>query len=190
MAKISTQFNECKSMSLIKLHVGCASKRLDGYINIDSRQTDATDHVCDASAITIVPAGSVSEIYSRHMLEHLDPNDALATLKHWYGLLAPSGILKVVVPDITFHAQQILGLVQSTMGDQNLHAMAGFWGWRDETRGGSKEDAHRWGYTEKSLVQILTDIGFTDIQRVLEGVDSEPWHLNLIARRPSITAVN
>lgn len=177
-------------MNLLKLHVGCASKRLEGYINIDSRQTDATDHVCDASEITIVPAGGVSEIYSRHMLEHLDPNDAMRTLKHWHDLLAPSGILKVIVPDITFHAQQILGLVQSSMGDQNLHAMAGFWGWRDETRGGSKEDAHRWGYTEKSLVQILTDLGFTDIQRVTEGGDSEPWHLHLIARRPSSTVVN
>ena len=177
-------------MNLLKLHVGCASKKLDGYINIDSRQTDATDHVCDASAITIVSAGSVSEIYSRHMLEHLDPNDAMITLKHWFDLLAPSGILKVVVPDITFHALQILGLAHSSMGDQNLHAMAGFWGWRDETRGGSKEDAHRWGYTEKSLVHILMDLGFTDVQRVLEGVDSEPWHLHLIARRQSTNFVN
>lgn len=177
-------------MTLLKLHVGCASKRLEGYINIDSRQTDATDHVCDAGAITFVSAGSVSEIYSRHMLEHLDPNDAMRTLKHWHDLLLPSGILNVVVPDITFHAQQILGLVQSTMGDQNLHAMAGFWGWRDEARGGSKEDAHRWGYTEKSLVHLLTELGFTNIHRVLEGADSEPWHLNLIARRQSGTDVN
>ncbi len=177
-------------MGLLKLHIGCASKRLDGYINIDSRQTNATDHVCDAAAITFVSAGSVSEIYSRHMLEHLDPNDAMTTLKHWHDLLAPSGILNVVVPDITFHAQQILGLVQSSMGDQTLHAMAGFWGWRDETRGGSKEDAHRWGYTETSLVRLLTELGFTDVQRVLEGVDSEPWHLNLMARRQSSPHVN
>ena len=66
-------------MNSLTRHVGCASKRLEGYINIDSRQTDATDHVCDASAITIVSAGSVSEIYARHMLEHLDPNDAVTT---------------------------------------------------------------------------------------------------------------
>jgi predicted SAM-dependent methyltransferase len=177
-------------MKLLKLHIGCASKRLDGYINIDSRETDATDHVCDAGAITIASKGSVSEIYSRHMLEHLDPNDAITTLKHWHDLLAPYGILHVIVPDITFHAQQILGLVQSTMGDQNLHAMAGFWGWRDETRGGSKEDAHRWGYTEQSLVQILLGLGFTEVQRVTEGVDSEPWHLNLIARRQTTAFIN
>jgi len=170
-------------MNLVKLHVGCASKKLDGYINIDSRATDATDHVCDAGAITIASSSSVSEIYSRHMLEHLDPHDAISTLTHWYDLLAPSGILHVIVPDITFHALQLLGLTRSTMKDQNIHAYAGFWGWRDETRGGSREDAHRWGYTENSLTQILTNLGFIDIQRILQGVDSEPWHLNLIARR-------
>lgn len=170
-------------MNVVKLHVGCASKRLAGYINIDSRQTDATDHVCDAGAITVVSPGSVAEIYSRHMLEHLDPNDALATLSHWYGLLAPAGILRVIVPDIAFHARQLLGLARSSLKDQTLHAYAGFWGWRDEARGGSREDAHRWGYTEESLMSTLTGIGFTDVQRVLEGVDSEPWHLNLIARK-------
>ena len=143
-------------MNLLKLHIGCAAKRLEGYINIHSRQTDATDYVYDASAITFVSEGTVAEIYSRHMLEHLDPNDAMTTIRHWHDLLAPSGILKVIVPDITFHAQQILGLVQSTMGDQNLHAMAGFWGWRDETRGGSKEDAHRWAIPKNRLFRFST----------------------------------
>lgn len=101
-------------MNQLKLHVGCASKRLDGYINIDSRQTEATDHVCDAGAIRIAAPGSVAEIYSRHMLEHLDPNDALATLTHWHALLAPAGMLHVIVPDITFHARQLLGLERSS----------------------------------------------------------------------------
>ncbi|APO93856.1 class I SAM-dependent methyltransferase [Xanthomonas vesicatoria] len=174
-------------MNELKLHVGCASRRLDGYLNIDSRQTEATDHVCDAGAITIAPVGSVVEIYSRHMLEHLDPNDARATLKHWHELLAPAGMLHVIVPDIAFHARQLLGLECSSLEDQNLHAFAGFWGWRDEARGGNREDAHRWGYTEESLISLLTDIGFTDVQRLLEGQDSEPWHLNLIARREAAT---
>lgn len=174
-------------MNQLKLHVGCASKRLNGYINIDSRQTEATDHVCDAGAITIAAPGSVAEIYSRHMLEHLDPNDALATLTHWHALLAPAGMLHVIVPDITFHARQLLGLERSSLADQNLHAFAGFWGWRDEARGGSREDAHRWGYTEQSLMSLLIDIGFTDVQRLTEGPDSEPWHLNLIARREAAT---
>ncbi|UYB50496.1 hypothetical protein OCJ37_10680 [Xanthomonas sp. AM6] len=170
-------------MNAPKLHIGCASIRLDGYINIDSRQTQATDHVCHAGAIAIVAPGSVAEIYSRHMLEHLDPNEARETLRHWHQLLAPAGVLHVVVPDILFHARQLLGLERSTLADQNLHAFAGFWGWRDEARGGDREDAHRWGYSEQSLTAVLTDVGFASVRRLLDGPDSDPWHLNLIARK-------
>lgn len=36
-------------------------------------------------------------------------------------------------------------------------------------------------------MSLLTDIGFTDVQRLTEGPDSEPWHLNLIARREAAT---
>lgn len=168
-------------MSAIKLHVGCASKRLDGYINIDCRETDATDHVCQAGNITIAQPGTVSEIYSRHMLEHLDPNDARNTLHHWNDLLASDGILHVVVPDIEFHARQLLGLAKSHFKDQQRHAFAGFWGWRDEQRGGDREDTHRWGYTEHSLVNELAQAGFREIERLTEGNDTEPWHLNVVA---------
>ena len=33
---------------MINLHVGCADKKLDGFINIDLRKTDATDIVSPA----------------------------------------------------------------------------------------------------------------------------------------------
>jgi len=169
---------------MTKLHVGCASKRIDGYINIDCRPTEATDHVCEASEISIVPMGSVTEIYSRHMLEHLDPNEAKKTLLHWYELIEPGAFVHVIVPDIEFHAKQLLGIANSTLSDQQMHAFAGFWGWRDESRGGSNEDAHRWGYTESSLITLLVNLGFVNVQRVVSGVDTEAWHLNVIAYKP------
>ncbi|WP_221930976.1 methyltransferase domain-containing protein [Telmatospirillum sp. J64-1] len=168
---------------MIKLHVGCADKRLDGYVNIDCRQTKATDAVSDAWDLHMFADGSVSEIYSRHMLEHLDPNDARRTLRRWHSLLAPGGILHLVVPDIEFHARQLLGLAQSRFPDQLQHAFAGFWGWRDEMRGGSRHDAHRWGYTESSLTQELASAGFEKIERVLQGPDSEAWHLQMLAAK-------
>jgi hypothetical protein len=65
--------------------------------------------------------------------------------------------------------------------------MAGFYGWRDEARGGDHEDAHRWGCTERSLIRALSEAGFSQITRQHEGPDSEPWHLNLMARKPGVT---
>lgn len=63
-------------------HVGCASNKFEGYINIDCRETEATDHVCRAGDISIVSLGALSEVYFRHMLEHLDPGEALETLHY------------------------------------------------------------------------------------------------------------
>lgn len=171
----------------LRLHVGCASTRLGGYINIDCRATEATDHVCQAGDIRIAAPGTVAEIYSRHMLEHQDPNEARATLRHWYDLLAPGGVLHVIVPDVEFHARQILGLATSSFENQMDHAFASLWGWRDEARGGNREDAHRWGYTERSMSEALFAAGFTTVRRRTSGADSEPWHLNILAYKPSIT---
>lgn len=168
---------------MIRLHVGCADQRLEGYMNIDCRETPATDLVCDAWAIDLGHNDFVAEIYSRHMLEHLDPNDARLALRRWYELLAIGGLLRLVVPDIEFHARQLLGMAKGPFEDQMQHAMAGFWGWRDEARGGSRTDSHRWGYTESSLTAELAAAGFQEITRLRHGPDSEPWHLHLIATK-------
>jgi len=165
----------------LRLHIGCADERLPGHLNVDCRATRATDLVAPAWCIAGVQAASVASIYSRHMLEHLDPEDARKTLRHWLELLQPGGTLNLIVPDVEFHARQLLGLVQSTLPDQLQHAWAGFWGWRDSARGGSREDAHRWGYTQATLTAELAQAGFADIQRRTEGQDSAPWHLNLCA---------
>lgn len=171
-------------MKSIKLHIGCASIRLDEYINIDCRKTEATDIVAPAWDITEISEESVESIYSRHMLEHLDPDDARKALKHWINLLKPGGMLNIIVPDIEFHARQLLGLESSSFLDQTQHAFAAFWGWRDEARGGSREDSHRWGYIQSTLTAELEAAGFTAIQRETSGPDAAPWHLNLTAQKP------
>lgn len=170
-------------MPAIKLHVGCANIRLEGYINIDCRQSEATDLVAFAWNIAGVTPASVSSIYSRHMLEHLDPEDARRSIRHWFHLLTPGGMINVIVPDIEFHAQQLLGLKKSHFSDQIQHAFAAFWGWRDVERGGSREDAHRWGYTQNTMTDELQNAGFVDVQRLSSGKDTEPWHLNVVAQK-------
>ena len=168
-------------MSPVKLHIGCASVRLDGYLNLDCRKTEATDFVCQADFISVARPGSVCEIYLRHMFEHLVRNVARKALIHWLDLLVPGGLVQIIVPDIEFHAHQLLGQAVSNFEDQQSHAFAGFWGWRDESRGGNREDAHRWGYIERSLKQLLAECGYVSIRRLHKGIDTEPWHLNIVA---------
>ncbi|MDC7786523.1 methyltransferase domain-containing protein [Rhodoplanes sp. TEM] len=167
-----------------KYNFGCGNSRKAGFVNVDVRADSAADVVANAWETERFPQGTAALVYSRHMLEHLDPDDARLALCAWLRLLRPGGLVNVIVPDIAFHARQVLGLSSSVFPNQYDHACAGFWGWRDEVRGGSREDAHRWGYVESSLAHEMAEAGFVDIQRVNEGPDVEPWHLNMLARRP------
>jgi hypothetical protein len=169
---------------MTKYNFGCGNFKKHGFINVDVRPDSAADVVTEAWNTGQFPQGVAEFIYSRHMLEHLDPDDARLALRAWLGLLQPGGLLNVIVPDVAFHARQLLGLATSSFPNQFDHACAGFWGWRDEARGGSREDAHRWGYTEHSLGAELLSAGFVQVQRASEGPDREPWHLNILALRP------
>ena len=93
------------------------------------------DHACQTGDVSIVLLGVASGVYFRHMLEHLDPNYARKVLHHLCGFLESSGLRHVVVPDIEFHARQLLEKAEISFGDQVMHVFAGFWGWRDEQRG-------------------------------------------------------
>lgn len=167
-----------------RLNFGCGDTRRDGFAGVDVRRCRGADFVLEAWDTSPFEPESVEEIYSRHMLEHLDPNDAKRALRAWLEILRPSGTLRLIVPDLTFHARQLLGqeFCWSDKPTENIgHAMAGFYGWRDESRGGDREDAHRWGYTWESLSAMLREIGYVDIERVMTGEDSDPWHLHISA---------
>lgn len=185
MANVATQKPRCTDGD-IRLNIGCGESRRRGYLGVDARPDKGTDHVAMAWDLSAWPAGTISEIYCRHTLEHLDPADARRTLIAWRDAIKPGGLVHVIVPDLIFHARQLLGEVTSWDDDpaRNFeHAIKSFYGWRASYRGGDAEDAHRWGYTEASLRALLEEVGFVSIARVTEGEDSEPWHLNVKARR-------
>jgi predicted SAM-dependent methyltransferase len=172
----------------IMLHIGCGNTRIEGFVNMDRCITATTDQVAEAWDLDAFDDGSVEYIYTRHMLEHLSCAEARRALTAWRRALAADGILHVVVPDIAFHARQLLGLARSGNADQEAHALAGFYGWQRDM----ENDAHRWGYTPASLARLLGECGFvpTDdgIQTLIDR-DTAPWHINLRASRSAATAL-
>jgi SAM-dependent methyltransferase len=176
-----------QATSTLRLNIGCGDTRIEGYVGVDVRPCRGAELVLPAWDTSPFDADTVDEIYSRHMLEHLNPGDARRALQAWFSILRPGGLLRLIVPDLVFHARQLLGEAESWTDDarENIeHAMAGFYGWRATERGGDNEDAHRWGYTWPAIQRLLEEIGFTRIEHVQSGVDSQAWHLHVTARKP------
>jgi len=85
----------------VKLHLGCGSKILPGYINTDIENwSGLCDYVVDARDLSQFDNDSFKEVYSRQMLEHIQPYDTMKVLKEMYRVLQLGGRVRISVPDI------------------------------------------------------------------------------------------
>lgn len=82
----------------MKLHLGCGSVRLPGYINIDLVESDAVDVVMDVRHLTYED-NSVDLIYASHVLDHVSRHEVDDVLREWYRVLKKGGLLRVAVSD-------------------------------------------------------------------------------------------
>lgn len=83
----------------LRLNLGCGSRPLARYLNVDQRELGSVDLIADVRALPFSPQ-SVSEIYAAHLLEHFtEPDLRSKVLPAWHNLLKPGGMLRIVVPD-------------------------------------------------------------------------------------------
>lgn len=97
----------------IRLHLGCQSEYLDGYINIDlpsdaqTVETVKADIYADVRDLVYEP-GTVDEVRSHHLLEHFSRAEALVLLARWHKWLKVGGKLVVETPDFEESARKFL----------------------------------------------------------------------------------
>ncbi len=83
----------------LRLNLGCGGKRVAGFLGVDVIDGAAVDVCMDVMAyLRSLPAGSVQEIYTRHFLEHVRPDDLRPMLLEFDRVLRPGGQLRVIVP--------------------------------------------------------------------------------------------
>lgn len=134
----------------MKLNVGCGSKPKTGYTNIDI-QSKAADINADASDLPF-EENSIDVIESYHLIEHMDKKHAELTLRHWYDLLKPAGQLIIECPDLEVILREYL----NTNDEELLYSIYG--------RNRYAYDTHLWGYTRRSITNLLHDIGFSSVK--------------------------
>lgn len=134
----------------VRLQLACGSHALPGFINIDWRETPATDLLCDIRRLPF-PEGSVTEIQCYHALEHFNRKEAERAVEHWASLLAPGGKLVLEVPDFA-------GLAKRYLKERDPQLLAYVFS-SDRFVG----DVHKWGYTAESLKALLEDAGLVEV---------------------------
>jgi len=93
-------------MSAIKLNLGCGTRHLKGYVNIDRYRAGA-DRQMDARHLDYAD-GSVDEVYSSHLIEHIPAPECDLLLREWHRVLKIGGLLVIRCPNIATHMRRWL----------------------------------------------------------------------------------
>ena len=143
-----------------RLHIGGLTKS-EGWEVLNAIPGPHVDHVCNAKDLSRFADNTFSEIYSSHVVEHLDYKDeVLATLKEWNRVLVPGGKLYTSVPDMDVLARLFLDNKTLTAEDRFFVMRMIFGGHVDQY------DYHIVGLNEEFLGSYLAASGYVNIGKV------------------------
>lgn len=140
----------------MKLHLGCGSRHIPGFVHVDAQAAPHVDIVCRVEHLPFADA-SASLIYACHVLEHFGRHEYKAVLKEWMRVLEPSGILRLAVPDFAACA----ALYYERGLEDGLSGLIGL------ISGGQRNpyDYHKMIFDEDYLRCDLLAMGFREVRR-------------------------
>jgi len=144
-----------------KLHVGCGTDYLEGYINLDSSPDVGADLVMDVSKLIYFRRDTIKQIECYHFIEHLDYYFAKKTIREFYRILEPGGMVLVELPNFDVC---IKSLGRYFVGNGIDVAMCGIYGHPPDVAKYGIAHLHKWGWTFTALKDELTKAGFIDVK--------------------------
>jgi len=151
----------------MKLHVGCGTNKLEGWINIDGVKSCEPDLVHDLSHPLPYDDLSADELKAEGVLEHMDKYMRYCVFSDWARTLKVGGLMHIGVPDF----QKLLTRFFKFKFDDFVDTFFGENMWRSEIYIGHFGN-HKWGYSQKSLTAFIRQFG-------IEPVDVKTAGLNI-----------
>lgn len=138
----------------------------------------------DAETLDEVEDGTVEHIYNSHLLEHISHRKVLDVLNVWYRKLKPGGLITINVPDLEWACSEFLKVLKVERSGNNEAVKYRYY--NQTCKLGNTEHSflqifygshandgeyHKCGFTEDSLGQALTQVGFkhVSIRREVEA---------------------
>jgi len=150
----------------MKLHVGCGTNKLEGWVNIDGVKSCHPDLVHDLSMP--LPYGDLSadELKAEGVLEHLDKYLRYCVFADWSRVLKVGGTIHIGVPDF----KKLLSRIVKFNFDDFVDTFFGENMWESEIYIGHFGN-HKWGYSQRSLTEFIRQFGIEPVDIKTKGLN-------------------
>ncbi len=161
------------------VNIGSGSRGRSGWVNTDVLPMPGVDCVCDCRRGLPFDDGSVDVIFSEHFFEHIDyTEEAPYFLAECRRVLAPGGVVRIIVPDAGRYLQAYAaagwsGLVQlRQLQPDNFDRYTNC---RYRTKMELVNEifrqagTHKFAYDAETLIRLLQDAGFSRVQQQSYG---------------------
>ncbi len=175
------------------LHVGCggstkqhAAPGFQGEdwmeIRLDMDAAVAPDIVASMTDMAVVPDAAVDAIYSSHNIEHLYAHEVPFAFAEFHRVLKPDGFLVLTCPDL----RSICSLVVDdkldapaylTVSGEPITPLDVLYGHRRVMAEGNLFMAHRFGFTQRTLMEAARSAGFKIGRSVQRSSQFDLWLL-------------
>lgn len=149
------------------LHLGCGTKYLSGFLNIDGNPFHKIDLWLDVRNGLPFRSDSVDSIYSTHMFEHFYSDELRRLLQECVRVLKPGGGIRFIVPNLT-------SAITAYSRDQSAWFEDSFPN-RFDSLGGRFSNfvfcdgQHRTAFDFGYLSEVLRTAGFKEVEHSAEG---------------------
>jgi predicted SAM-dependent methyltransferase len=137
-----------------KLNLGCGGSAAEGWLNMDIEPREGVDVVWDLAKFPYpLDDNYFTEIYSHHVLEHLNPGELIRAFREMFRVLKPGGEMNHTVPSL-------LGALDCFNAGNHKQFYRTIYGGVPFGKPDIPENRHKWAWIAADMGKMVKKIGF------------------------------